>query len=84
VWWACRGWLLGRQVELLSRAHHSNLVELLGFCQDLEHQILVYDFMPNGTVRDHLYGECPTPPPRACCKSGWYALPALSQVACCT
>eukprot|EP00897_Mesotaenium_endlicherianum_P008265 jgi/Mesen1/7467/ME000039S06688 len=43
------------EVELLSRVHHRHLVSLLGFCHDQEQQILVYEFMANGTVRDHLY-----------------------------
>jgi serine/threonine protein kinase len=44
------------QVELLSRVHHKNLVSLLGYCQEDSHQILVYEFVQKGTVREHLYG----------------------------
>ncbi|KAJ3682926.1 hypothetical protein LUZ60_013153 [Juncus effusus] len=45
------------EIELLSRLHHRNLVGLLGYCDEEEEQMLVYEFMPNGTLRDHLSGK---------------------------
>ncbi|KAG0555704.1 hypothetical protein KC19_12G188700 [Ceratodon purpureus] len=42
------------EIELLSRVHHRNLVQLLGFCNDRGEQMLVYEFMAGGTLRDHL------------------------------
>ncbi|XP_023728855.1 probable LRR receptor-like serine/threonine-protein kinase At1g06840 isoform X2 [Lactuca sativa] len=45
------------EIELLSRLHHRNLVSLLGFCDEEGEQMLVYEFMPNGTLRDHLSGK---------------------------
>ncbi|KAH7427551.1 hypothetical protein KP509_10G048900 [Ceratopteris richardii] len=43
------------EIELLSRVHHKNLVNLVGFC--LEEQILIYEYLPNGTIRDSLSGK---------------------------
>ncbi|KAJ0089275.1 hypothetical protein Patl1_31606 [Pistacia atlantica] len=42
------------EIKLLSRLHHRNLVSLLGYCDEEEEQMLVYEFMPNGTLRDWL------------------------------
>ncbi|KAJ0735926.1 putative protein kinase RLK-Pelle-LRR-I-1 family [Helianthus annuus] len=44
------------EVSLLSRIHHRNLVQFLGFCQEEGKDILVYEFMHNGTLKEHLYG----------------------------
>ncbi|KAJ6403464.1 hypothetical protein OIU84_015381 [Salix udensis] len=42
------------EIKLLSRLHHINLVSLVGYCEEKEEQMLVYEFMPNGTLRDWL------------------------------
>ncbi|CAI9273327.1 unnamed protein product [Lactuca saligna] len=44
------------EVSLLSRIHHRNLVKFYGFCQEEGMDILVYEFMHNGTLKEHLYG----------------------------
>nr|XP_029148072.1 probable LRR receptor-like serine/threonine-protein kinase At1g06840 isoform X2 [Arachis hypogaea] len=44
------------EIELLSRLHHRNLVSLIGYCDQEGEQMLVYEFMPNGTLRDWLSG----------------------------
>ncbi|KAL9665796.1 hypothetical protein QQ045_000117 [Rhodiola kirilowii] len=43
------------ELEFLSRVHHKNLVRLLGFCEDRNERILVYEWMKNGTLHDHLH-----------------------------
>eukprot|EP01018_Ginkgo_biloba_P024870 Gb_21838 [translate_table: standard] len=43
------------EIELLSRVHHKNLVGLIGFCFEEGEQMLVYEYMPNGTLRDNLH-----------------------------
>ncbi|GAB4847416.1 Leucine-rich repeat receptor protein kinase hpca1 [Ancistrocladus abbreviatus] len=45
------------EIELLSRVHHKNLVNLLGFCFYQDEQILVYEYLPNGTLLDSLSGK---------------------------
>ncbi|KAJ6708483.1 LEUCINE-RICH REPEAT PROTEIN KINASE FAMILY PROTEIN [Salix viminalis] len=42
------------EIKLLSRLHHRNLVSLIGYCAERGEQMLVYEFMPNGTLRDRL------------------------------
>ncbi|XP_042492171.1 leucine-rich repeat receptor protein kinase HPCA1 isoform X4 [Macadamia integrifolia] len=49
------------EIELLSRVHHKNLVGLVGFCFEQGEQMLVYEFMPNGTLRDNLSGKSGIP-----------------------
>ncbi|KAF9681618.1 hypothetical protein SADUNF_Sadunf05G0020600 [Salix dunnii] len=43
------------EVDLLSRLHSPYLVELLGYCADQNHRLLVFEFMPNGTLQHHLH-----------------------------
>ncbi|KAG6552772.1 hypothetical protein Mapa_005720 [Marchantia paleacea] len=44
------------EVALLTRVHHRNLVSLLGFCEENNERILVYQYQHNGTLSDLLYG----------------------------
>lgn len=45
------------EIKLLSRLHHRNLVSLLGYCDEEGEQMLVYEFVSNGTLRDWLSGR---------------------------
>ncbi|KAF8658024.1 hypothetical protein HU200_059486 [Digitaria exilis] len=45
------------EIELLSRVHHKNVVSLVGFCLDQDEQILVYEYVPNGTLKESLTGK---------------------------
>ncbi|XP_031101214.1 putative serine/threonine-protein kinase-like protein CCR3 [Ipomoea triloba] len=45
------------EIMLLSRLHHRHLVELVGFCEEDEERLLVYEFMSNGSLYDHLHAK---------------------------
>ncbi|KAG9129738.1 hypothetical protein Leryth_015438 [Lithospermum erythrorhizon] len=46
------------EVKLLARLRHQNLVELLGCTsKNSPDLLLVYEYIPNGTVADHLHGK---------------------------
>ncbi|KAJ4795968.1 Leucine-rich repeat protein kinase family protein [Rhynchospora pubera] len=45
------------EIELLSRVHHKNLVGLVGFCYEQGEQLLVYEYISNGTLRENLVGK---------------------------
>lgn len=50
-------------VMYLSEIQHRNLVTLLGYCQEGGSQMLVYEYLPNGSMCNHLYDtgrEAPT------------------------
>ncbi|KAG2672814.1 hypothetical protein I3760_13G059800 [Carya illinoinensis] len=49
------------EIELLSRLHHRNLVSLVGYCDEECEQMLVYEFMSNGTLRDNLSAKAKHP-----------------------
>ncbi|EXB36891.1 putative leucine-rich repeat receptor-like protein kinase [Morus notabilis] len=42
------------EIELLSRVHHKNLVTLVGFCFEKGEQMLIYEYAPNGSLKDSL------------------------------
>ncbi|CAA3023470.1 wall-associated receptor kinase-like 14 [Olea europaea subsp. europaea] len=45
------------EIKLLSSLSHPNLVRLLGCCIENGEEILVYEYMPNGTLSQHLQRE---------------------------
>ncbi|CAK9199141.1 unnamed protein product [Sphagnum troendelagicum] len=45
------------EVEIISRVHHRHLVSLVGYCVADSQRLLVYDFVPNGTLEYNLHGK---------------------------
>ncbi|XP_030548919.1 probable serine/threonine-protein kinase PBL7 [Rhodamnia argentea] len=43
------------EVLMLSLLHHPNLVNLIGYCADGDQRLLVYEYMPLGSLEDHLH-----------------------------
>lgn len=44
------------EVEMIGLALHRNLLRLYGFCMTSNERLLVYPYMPNGSVADRLRG----------------------------
>nr|WIL59880.1 nodulation protein [Melilotus officinalis] len=43
------------EINFLGRISHPNLVKLLGYCRDNDEFLLVYEFMPRGSLENHLF-----------------------------
>ncbi|KAK8609621.1 hypothetical protein V6N13_062066 [Hibiscus sabdariffa] len=43
------------EVLMLNLLHHPNLVNLIGYCADGDQRLLVYEYMPLGSLEDHLH-----------------------------
>ncbi|KAK1261884.1 Serine/threonine-protein kinase PBS1 [Acorus gramineus] len=43
------------EVLMLMLFNHSHLVELIGYCTDGDERLLCYEYMPNGSLEDHLF-----------------------------
>ncbi|KAL1559429.1 Interface between microtubules and kinetochore protein [Salvia divinorum] len=43
------------EINYLGQLHHPNLVKLIGYCLEDEHRLLVYEFMPRGSLENHLF-----------------------------
>lgn len=44
-------------MELLLRVHHKNLVGLVGYCDEGDNLALIYEYMANGDLREHMSGK---------------------------
>lgn len=45
------------EVELLAKIDHRNLVKLLGYLDKGNERLIITEFVPNGTLREHLDGK---------------------------
>ncbi|XP_058188059.1 G-type lectin S-receptor-like serine/threonine-protein kinase LECRK3 [Rhododendron vialii] len=44
-----------REIKVIGRTHHRNLVQLIGYCLDGPNRLLVYEYMCNGSLADFLF-----------------------------
>ncbi|CAN6851505.1 unnamed protein product [Brassica oleracea] len=44
-----------REVDYLGRLHHPNLVKFIGYSLEDENSLLIYEYMPNGSLENHLF-----------------------------
>ncbi|KAE8732897.1 putative serine/threonine-protein kinase-like protein CCR3 [Hibiscus syriacus] len=45
------------ELAFLSRLHHKHLVRLVGYCEERDERLLVYEYMKNGALYDHLHNK---------------------------
>ncbi|OWM82058.1 probable serine/threonine-protein kinase PIX13 [Punica granatum] len=50
------------EVSFLGSLSHPNIVRLLGYCSEEGNLLLVYEFMPKGTLKNHLFRRGTTEP----------------------
>ncbi|KAJ6846911.1 putative serine/threonine-protein kinase PBL16 isoform X2 [Iris pallida] len=56
-----REWLA--EVIFLGQLSHPNLVKLIGYCCENEHRVLIYEYMPRGSVENNLFSRVLLPLP---------------------
>lgn len=47
--------MLQAEVNFLGDLVHPNLVKLIGYCIEDDQRLLVYEFMPRGSLENHLF-----------------------------
>ncbi|XP_044482088.1 putative serine/threonine-protein kinase-like protein CCR3 [Mangifera indica] len=45
------------ELALSSRLHHKHLLGLIGYCEEKDERLLVYEYMSNGALHDHLHNQ---------------------------
>ncbi|KAF8673223.1 hypothetical protein HU200_048775 [Digitaria exilis] len=43
------------EVKTIGRIHHFNLIRLVGFCAEKSHRLLVYEYLPNGSLDNWIF-----------------------------
>ncbi|CAN6163447.1 unnamed protein product [Urochloa humidicola] len=50
------------EVQSIGRIHHRNLVRMIGYCKQGKHRMLVFEYMPGGSLRNFLFDPERRPP----------------------
>ncbi|KAM7264559.1 hypothetical protein ACFE04_002242 [Oxalis oulophora] len=45
------------EVKLMTKLRHRNLVRLIGFSTEKEERVLVYEFLPNSSLNNYIFGK---------------------------
>ncbi|AES59897.2 stress-induced receptor-like kinase [Medicago truncatula] len=45
------------EVATIGRIHHVNVVQLIGFCVEGSKRVLIYEFMPNGSLEKYIFSH---------------------------
>ncbi|GKV12556.1 hypothetical protein SLEP1_g23683 [Rubroshorea leprosula] len=45
------------EMSAIGKTNHKNLMQLLGFCNEGQHRLLVYEYMSNGSLASYLFGN---------------------------
>ncbi|KAL9679314.1 hypothetical protein QQ045_017172 [Rhodiola kirilowii] len=45
------------EIEIITAVSHKNIVSLFGFCLDANYLLLVYDYLPRGSLEENLHGD---------------------------
>lgn len=45
------------EVSELSFLQHQNLAKIIGYCADGDQRLLVYEYLPSGPLKNHLFGK---------------------------
>lgn len=44
------------EIEIITALNHKNIISIFGFCYEDNHLLLVYDFLPRGSLEENLHG----------------------------
>ncbi|RLN28627.1 putative leucine-rich repeat receptor-like protein kinase [Panicum miliaceum] len=45
------------EAQTLTKIHHKNLVSMIGYCKDGDYMALVYEYMSEGSLQEHISGN---------------------------
>lgn len=46
-----------QEIDIITTLHHKNIISLFGFCFEDDNLLLVYEFLPRGSLEENLHGK---------------------------